>query len=266
MTRIDSKFEQLARDKRKGFIAYVTAGDPSLKDTEDIVLRLEDNGVDIVELGIPFSDPLADGRVNQESATRALEAGATPQGVIDAIAAMRARTQIPVMCYTYLNPFYVKGFTPMIKKAAKAGVDGLLFLDMPVEEADDSIEIMHAHHINNISLVTPTSPPERIKNIVKQSSGFIYCVSRTGVTGARDSMGEEAAGLVKTTRRFTKLPIALGFGVSTPQLAAQCAAAADAVVVGSAIVQKFHEAGKNPANRKKAAAWVGAMVKAVKEV
>jgi len=266
MTRIEQKFAELARTGKKGFIAYVTAGDPSLADTMDIVARLERAGVDIIELGIPFSDPLADGRVNQESANRALEAGTTPAGVLEMVKQIRARSQIPVMCYTYLNPYHAAGFDHMIKRTAESGVDGLLFLDMPVEESGDLISLMNRHRLNNITLVTPTSPSARVKEIVKNASGFIYCVSRTGVTGARDKIAESAADVVKTTRKHTKLPIALGFGVSTPELAAQSAALADAVVVGSAIVQKFHESGRSASGRDQATAWVAKMVSAVKSI
>ena len=266
MTRIDKAFDALARSGKKGFIAYITAGDPGLDDTLDIVLRLEDIGVDIIELGIPFSDPLADGRVNQESATRALAAGTTPLGVFAMVEKLRARSQIPVMCYTYMNPFYARGFDAMVKRSADAGVDGLLFLDMPPEEAGDAFGVMEKSNVNNIALVTPTSPPARIKLICKHASGFIYCVSRTGVTGARDQLAEGAGALVKSTRKFTKLPVALGFGVSTPALAAESARAADAVVVGSAIVQKFHACGPSPEGRKAATEWVARMVQAVKEI
>lgn len=266
MTRIDSTFLELQRTGKKGFVAYITAGDPSLEATMDIVLRLEEVGVDIVELGIPFSDPLADGRVNQESANRALAAGVTPLRVFEMVARLREKTQIPLMCYTYLNPFYARGFAPMVRKAAKAGIDGLLFLDVPPEEGAEAFAVLEKHHVNNIALVTPTSPPARIKLICKHASGFVYCVSRTGVTGSRDSLAEGADDLVALTRRYTKLPVALGFGISTPELAAQSAKAADAVVIGSVIVQQFHQAGNSPAGRKSAAAWVGKMVKAVKEV
>lgn len=266
MTRIENKFKELSAAGKKGFVAYITAGDPSLKDTIDIVTRLEEVGVDIVELGIPFSDPLADGRVNQESATRALESGTTPSGVLDTIATLRQKTSIPIMCYTYLNPYHAVGYEKMIKQTAKSGVDGLLFLDMPVEESKELTSLMSCHNINNIALVTPTSPESRIKQITKTASGFVYCVSRAGVTGMQKTLSDEAVTLVNTTRRFSKLPVALGFGVSTPELAALSAQAADAVVVGSAIVNQFHQAGPSPKGRKAAAAWVGKMVKAVKEI
>ena len=266
MTRIEEKFQELGKSGKKGFIAYITAGDPSLDDTKDIIYRLEDAGVDIVELGIPFSDPLADGRVNQESAMRALEAGTTPTAVLDLIADVRQKTEIPIMCYTYLNPYHAVGYEKMIKKTAKSGVDGLLFLDMPTEESAVLVKWMNQYHINNIALVTPTSPDSRIREIVKHASGFVYCVSRVGVTGMQDNVSAGADDLVRKTQKLAKLPVALGFGISTPELAALSAKAADAVVVGSAIVNQFHLAGRSAKGRKNAAQWVGRMVKAVKDV
>ena len=266
MTRIDQCFRDLDKAGKKGFIAYITAGDPSLADTIDIVRRLEEVGVDIIELGIPFSDPLADGRVNQESAHRALASGTTPTGVLDTIATLRATTQIPIMCYTYLNPYHAAGYEKMMKRSAAVGVDGLLFLDMPVEEAHEVSGLMKKYHINNISLVTPTSPDQRIKQIVSHGSGFVYCVSRAGVTGMQDKQSAGADELVRKTKKYAKLPVALGFGISTPELAATSAKVADAVVVGSAIVNQFHQAGSSPKGRKAATTWVAKMVNAVKEL
>jgi len=266
MTRIESVFNQLTAKGKKGFIAYVTAGDPSLEDTIDIVLRLEDAGVDVVELGIPFSDPLADGRVNQESAVRALAAGATPGKVLDMIAHLREKTQLPIMCYTYLNPYHAAGYANMIRRTEKAGVDGVLFLDLPVEESEEIVGLLDKNRINNIVLVTPTSPEARVKEIVRAGRGFVYCVSRAGVTGMQDKLSTDADRIVKITRKHTKLPVALGFGISTPELAVASAMAADAIVVGSAIVNQFHQAGPSADGRRKATAWVAAMVKAVKEI
>lgn len=266
MTRIEKKFSDLAASGKKGFVAFITAGDPSLDATYDTVLRLADAGADVIELGIPFSDPLADGRVNQESATRALAAGTTPTKVLELISRLRQETEIPIMCYTYLNPFHAVGYEKMIKQAARAGVDGLLFLDLPVEESADLVAIMHANNVNNIALVTPTSPAKRIKAIVQSASGFVYCVSRAGVTGMQDTLSAGADELVRSTKKLSGLPVALGFGISTPALAAASAKVADAVVVGSAIVNRFHQAGDSDAGRKAAAAWVGQMVRAVKEV
>lgn len=264
-TRIDRRFAALQANGEKGFIAYVTAGDPNLKATEDIVLRLGEVGVDIVELGIPFSDPLADGPVNQASAARALEAGTTLEGVLDMVQRIRRHSDIPIMCYTYMNPIHARGAAGVLRDAAEAGVDGMLFLDLPVEESGPYVEWMRKYKVNNITLVTPTTPSARIARIVAKASGFVYCVSREGVTGAQKSLGSAALDLVARTKELTPLPVALGFGISSPEHAKAAARAADAVVVGSAIVNRFHEAPANAAGRLAAAAWVGRMVAAVKE-
>ena len=263
-TRIDRRFEVLMANGEKGFVAYITAGDPGLKETEDIVLRLGEVGVDIVELGIPFSDPLADGRVNQESAARALESGTTLEGVLEMVQRIRRQSDIPILCYTYMNPIYARGAEGVLRDAAKAGVDGMLFLDLPVEESATYVSWMRKYNVNNISLVTPTTPPARIARIVERASGFVYCVSREGVTGAQKSLAPAALDLVKRTKGLTPLPVALGFGISTPEHAKSAAKVADAVVVGSAIVNRFHEAPNNTAGRLDAAAWVGKLVAAVK--
>ncbi len=263
-TRIDRCFDTLRQQGRKGFIAYITAGDPTIAATEDTVLRLEDAGVDVVELGIPFSDPLADGRVNQESAVRALEAGATPEKINAMVARLRARTQIPLLYYTYLNLMLPGGFGHSLSRLAKAGTDGVLVLDLPVEELGPYEADFARHSVNNIALVTPTSPDDRIRKIVGKATGFVYCVSRTGVTGMQKNVSADAADIVVRTRRHTKLPIALGFGISNPEQAREIASGpADAVVVGSAIVSKFHAEGDSPEGRARAARWVGRMVKAV---
>ena len=264
-TRIDRRFEALMANGEKGFVAFITAGDPGLKETEDIVLRLGEVGVDIVELGIPFSDPLADGRVNQEAASRALAAGTTVEGVFGMVARIRRQSDIPILCYTYMNPIYAHGPDRVLQHAAEAGVDGMLFLDLPVEEAGPYLASIRKYHLNNISLVTPTTPPARIARIVARASGFVYCVSREGVTGEQKSLGQAALDLVARTKELTALPVALGFGISTPDHARAAARVADAVVVGSAIVNRFHEAPSSPAGRHAAAAWVGRLVKAVKE-
>lgn len=265
-TRIDRRFAELRARGKKGFVAYVTAGDPSLRDTEHIVLALEDAGVDIVELGIPFSDPLADGRVNQESAARALTGGATLPGVLEMVARLRRRTEVPILCYTYMNPIHAMGAARVVREAKAAGVDGLLFLDLPVEEADAYVQVLRQHDVNYITLVTPTTPAARIARIVRAATGFVYCVSREGVTGMQKKLAPQAVELIKRTRRLTALPVAMGFGISTPAQAATAARIADAVVVGSAIVKRFHEAPRTAAGRRQAAAWVGRMVRAVREV
>ena len=266
MTRIEKKLADLKKRGQKGFVAYITAGDPSLKATVEMVHRLEDVGVDFVELGIPFSDPLADGRVNQESAGRALAAGTTLYGVMDTIAEIRKRSEIPLVAYTYMNPIYALGFDRVVRRAVSAGLDGMLILDLPVEEQGDYAGILKKNGLNNICLVTPTSPDERIKRIVKVGTGFVYCVSRAGVTGMQKKLSGGATELVERTHRLTGLPVALGFGISTPETARAAARAADAIVVGSGIVDRFHRAPHTAAGRVSAARWVGTLVKAAKNV
>lgn len=263
-TRIDKRFDELASAQQKGFIAYITAGDPSLEATADFVLRLAEAGVDLVELGIPFSDPLADGRVNQESAARALAAGVTPDAVFEMVARLRTRTQLPLMGYTYMNPVHARGADRFMKDAAAAGFDGLLLLDLPVEEAAPYQASLRAHGLNYIALVTPTTPDARISKIVQAASGFVYCVSREGVTGTQDRLSPAALGLVRRTKAMTSLPVALGFGIGNPDHARTAARAADAVVVGSAIVNRLHQAPDTPNGRQEVATWVRTLVDAVK--
>lgn len=265
-TRVDRKFAELKKQGKKGFIAYLGAGDPNLEDTVDIVLRLEDAGVDLVELGLPFSDPLADGRVNQEAATRALEAGATFDGVMQCVARIRERSEIPMIFYAYMNPLLSRGFDASMTAAAQAGIDGFLLLDLPFEEANPYRQALKQNNLNAIQLVTPTTPDERIEKIVKRASGFIYCVSREGVTGVQDKLAEGAGALVTRIKSRTQYPVALGFGIGTPEQARGAAQLADAVVVGSAIVNKFHHNPHTPEGRADAASFVGEMVNAVKEI
>lgn len=266
-TRLDKKFAALKKEGKKGFIAYIGAGDPNLDDTVDIVLKLEDAGVDLVELGLPFSDPLADGRVNQDAATRALAAGATFEGVMDCIRKIREKSDIPMIFYAYLNTLYARGFERAMAEAAEAGIDGFLILDMPREESGPYRGAIKAANLNNIVLITPTTPEERMEKIVKNANGFVYCVSREGVTGVRDDgVAQGADKLVEDIRKHTDLPVALGFGIGTPEAAADAARIADAVVVGSAIVNKFHNNPHTEEGRADAAAFVEEMVQAVKEI
>ena len=265
-TRVDKKFSELKKQGRKGFIAYLSAGDPNLEDTVDIVLRLEDAGVDLVEMGLPFSDPLADGRVNQEAATRALEAGATFDGVMECVSEIRRRSEIPMIFYAYMNPLLARGFDVSMEQAAQAGIDGFLLLDLPFEEAGPYRKALSTNQLNAIQLVTPTTPDDRIDRIVKRASGFIYCVSREGVTGIQDKIAEGADALVQRIKDRTDHPVALGFGIGTPEQARDAAKLADAVVVGSAIVNRFHDNPHNPEGRAEAARFVGEMVKAVKSI
>jgi tryptophan synthase alpha chain len=265
-TRVDRKFAELKKQGKKAFIAYLSAGDPNLEDTVDIVLRLEDAGVDLIELGLPFSDPLADGRVNQEAAARALEAGSTFDGVMACVAKIREQSEIPMIFYAYMNPLLSHGFEESMAAAAEAGIDGFLLLDLPFEEAGPYRKALAENNLNAIQLVTPTTPDKRIDKIVKRASGFIYCVSREGVTGVQDHLAEGAGALVQRIKDKSSHPVALGFGIGTPEQARDAAALSDAVVVGSAIVNAFHNNPHTPEGRADAAALVKSMVNAVKEV
>lgn len=256
--RIDQCFAALRARNEKAFIAYICAGDPSLARTVDLALALEKAGTDIIELGIPFSDPLADGLVNQLAAQRALEAGATVRGVLDCIRQIRTRSQIPIVLYTYLNPIFQFGLERFHREAQEAGVDGLLILDLPPEEDQPAEGPLH------IRLIAPTTPPERIQQICARAAGFIYYVSREGVTGVQSSVAASVSGQVELIRAHTKLPIAVGFGISTPEQAAEVARVADAIVVGSAIVQRINEYGTKPELLDKVAEFVTPLVEAAK--
>ena len=264
--RLDRCFKALSKAEKKAFIAYLSAGDPDLGSTVDIVLRLEDQGVDVIELGLPFSDPLADGRVNQEASTRALEAGSTFEGVMDCVASIRQRSDIPIVFYAYMNPLLSRGFDKAIREGAEAGADGFLLLDLPVEESRPYRASLKQQDVHAIQLITPTTPDERMGKIVKQASGFVYCVSREGVTGVQDRIASGAGELVQRIKAHTSLPVAIGFGIGTPEQAGEAARLADGVVVGSAIVNAFHEESHDAAGRARAADFVGSMVRAVKEV
>ncbi|MEY2562088.1 MAG: tryptophan synthase alpha chain [Verrucomicrobiota bacterium] len=260
--RIQQCFEALRARNEKAFIAYICAGDPSLAKTVDLALALEKAGTDLLELGVPFSDPLADGLVNQFAAQRALEAGATVQGVLDSVRQIRARSQIPIVLYTYLNPIFQFGFDRFHHEASEAGVDGLLILDLPPEE-DLEMETSGLLHIR---LIAPTTPPDRIQSICARAAGFVYYVSREGVTGVQTSVASSLGERVALIRECTKLPIAVGFGISSPAQAREVAQFADAIVVGSAIVEKISEAGAASDLSDRIAAFVAPLAAATKAV
>ena len=257
--RIDQCFAALRARNEKAFIAYICAGDPDLARTVDLALSLEKAGTDILELGVPFSDPLADGLVNQLAAQRALEAGATVPGVLDCIRQIRTRSQIPIVLYTYLNPIFQFGFDRFHREAAGAGVDGLLILDLPPEEDQPSDGPFH------IRLIAPTTPPERIQRICSRAAGFIYYVSREGVTGVQSSIASSLEERVAEIRNWTRLPVAVGFGISTAEQAREVAQIADAIVVGSAIVQKINESAAKSDLPGRIGEFVTPLVAAVKE-
>ena len=256
MNRIVERFARLKRDGKKGFIVYIGAGDPNLEATRLLALAFDKMGVDILELGVPFSDPLADGLVNQLAAQRGLESGTTPPKVLETVAAIRRDSQIPILLYIYFNLIQRVGLEQFVKDAAKAGVDGLLVLDLPPEEADTYEALMRKADLCNIYLVAPTTPEDRIKMIVKRAAGFIYYVSREGVTGMQAKVADTIGVMTSKIRAYTQLPIAIGFGVSTPEQAKTVASFGDAVVVGSAVVNQIAEHGKSPELVKRVSAFV----------
>jgi tryptophan synthase alpha chain len=256
--RIDQCFQALRSRSEKAFIAYICAGDPNFSATVELALALEKAGTNILELGIPFSDPLADGVVNQLAGQRALEAGATVQGVLDCVRQIRRQSQIPIVLYTYMNPIFQFGFDRFHNEANAVGVDGLLILDLPPEEDQPSETLFH------IRLIAPTTPPDRIQKICAGAAGFIYYVSRAGVTGVQTSVASSLRECVAQIRECTNLPVAVGFGISTAEQAREVAQVADAIVVGSAIVQRISEAGSAPDMPERIAEFVGPIVDAVK--
>ena len=265
MNRIVERFARLKAQGKKGFVVYIGAGDPNLEATRQLALAFDQARVDVLELGVPFSDPLADGLVNQLAAQRGLQSGTTPAGVFETVAAIRRDSQIPIVLYIYFNLVHRRGLRNFIADAARAGVDGLLVLDLPPEEADEYETVMRSADLCAIWLVAPTTPEDRVAKIVRRGSGFIYYVSREGVTGMRDSVAANLAEMTARIRRHTDLPIAVGFGISNPEQARGAARCADAVVVGSAIVNQIAAHGKSPDLAARVMEFVNSLVRAVKE-
>jgi tryptophan synthase alpha chain len=239
MNRIEERFARLRQEGEKGFIVYIGAGDPDLETTRRLALAFDKIGVDVLELGVPFSDPLADGLVNQLAAQRGLESGTTPPRVLETVKAIRKDSQTPVVLYIYFNLIHRYGPERFIADAARAGVDGLLVLDLPPEEGQAYEALMRDAGLCNIYLVAPTTPETRMASIVKRGAGFIYYISREGVTGMQTKVADSIAEMTARIRAHTKLPVAVGFGISTPEQAAIVARSSDAVVVGSAIVNQI---------------------------
>ena len=224
-------------EKKPGLVIYITAGDPDIKTTREMAIAAIDNGADVIELGVPFSDPLADGPVIQRASERAVARGTRLSDVLGICKEIRAaRPQAGIILFSYLNPVVQMGMAAFAKAAKAAGADGVLLTDMIVEEAADYIRIMRSHDLATVFLAAPTSPDERLKAIAENSTGFVYAISRTGITGTQTELAKDAAQLVARIKQFTKLPVALGFGVSTPKHVAEVCQFADAAVVGSAIV------------------------------
>ena len=224
-----------------GLVAYITCGDPDLETSRDVALAAIHAGADVIELGVPFSDPVADGPVIQRASERALQHGTGLPGVLDVARQIRQRSKAGLIIFSYLNPILQFGMDQFCSAAARAGVNGALVTDLPVEEAADYLRTMKAHQLAPVFLAAPTSTDERLRDIARNSRGFVYAISRTGITGARQDLAADAESLVTRLRRFSKLPIAVGFGISTPEQFAEVGRFADAAVVGSAIVQRIED-------------------------
>jgi tryptophan synthase alpha chain len=266
MNRIVAKFAQLKSAGQKGLVVYIGAGDPNLDTTRRLALAFHAAGVAVLELGVPFSDPLADGLVNQLAAQRGLESGTTPPKVLATVAAIRQESQIPIVLYIYFNLIHKVGLEQFIADCAQAGVDGLLVLDLPPEESDNYEALMKQHGLCHIYLVAPTTPEDRMESIVKRGSGFIYYISREGVTGMQSSVASNLPTQIARLRAHTPLPIAIGFGISNPDQAKAVAKEGDACVVGSAIVNQIAEHGKSPELVAKVGAFVKSLADAVKMI
>jgi len=243
MTRITERFEQLKSQGRKGFIAYVTAGLPDVATTIEAVQVLEEAGADVIELGIPFSDPMADGPVIQKAATVAIEAGITTPKVLELVRSIRKTSQIPLVVMTYINTILNVGSEKFVRSFADAGLDGIIVPDLPLEESAGLAKHCEEAGIDLIQLVAPTSPKERLVAICKKSQGFVYCVSNTGVTGVREVDFSQIAKVIDIVRSETNVPPAIGFGIGSPLGAQEAAKHSDAVIVGSAIVQRLMDEG-----------------------
>ncbi|SJZ94201.1 tryptophan synthase, alpha chain [Trichlorobacter thiogenes] len=240
-SRIQTRFNQLHKQGGKALVTFITAGDPDLATTAALLPRMAEAGADIIELGIPFSDPMADGPTIQRASERALASGVTLEAVLAMVSSIRDQVSAPIVLMGYSNPIYSYGWQRFAQDAVKAGVDGLLLVDLPPEEAGELLPASKAAGLEVIFLLTPTSDETRIKQVSRHGSGFLYYVTVTGVTGARQSVSNSLADELENVRNSIKLPVVAGFGISTPEQAAQVAAAADGVVVGSAIVKLFEQ-------------------------
>jgi tryptophan synthase alpha chain len=245
MGRITEKFNMLRSRNEKALIVYLTAGDPSPAVTKKMILGLEDAGVDILEIGVPFSDPTADGPVIQAASQRSLKAGTTLQGVLDLVADIRITSPIPIVLFGYYNPIFAYGTKKFAQAAKKAGVDGILVVDLPREEAQELRKYTDAHGIDFISLIAPTTGEKRLRQIASDATGFLYYISITGVTGTAAPKVEDIRREVSKIRKITKLPLAVGFGISNPKQASEIANFADGIVIGSAVVRLIDENKNN---------------------
>lgn len=243
MNRIDKKFKELKKQKKKTLIIYMTAGDPSLKKNEELILAFEKEGVDLIELGVPFSDPLADGVVIQDASQRALRRKTNLKKILSLVKKVRMKSEIPILLMSYLNPVLQYGIEKFARDAKRGGVDGLIVPDLPPDEGVEVAPILRRHELDLVYLLAPTSDQKRRRLVAHASHGFIYYVSLTGVTGARKALPSEVYKNIRLAKRSASLPVCVGFGISTPEQARAVAAVADGVIIGSAIVRALSHNG-----------------------
>jgi tryptophan synthase alpha chain len=263
--RISRRFRELSEAAELGIVAYITAGDPSLDASEKIVRAAVDAGADVIELGVPFSDPVADGPTIQRASERALRAGTTLAGVLELVRRLRIRTDVPLVIFSYFNPILQMGLEKFADAAASAGADGVLATDLTIEESLDYRRILYARGLDTIFLGAPTSTDTRLKQIADSTTGFLYLISRTGVTGEREALPEELPALVRRARGFTKLPIAVGFGISLPTHVTVIGGIADAAVVGSALMAEIEKSVTVDAAAKAVAERISILKRAARE-
>ncbi|MFY9268211.1 MAG: tryptophan synthase subunit alpha [Candidatus Manganitrophaceae bacterium] len=267
--RIGAAFKNLASRGEKGLIAYVMAGDPNLSETAEIVLAMEKAGADLIELGVPFSDPVAEGPTIQKASERALRGGTTLRQVIDLVASLRRRTEIPLILMTYCNPIYAFGLPAFFKEAREAGVDGVILPDLPIDEGKEFLKQATRHGIDLIFLVAPTTTEGRAAKILREGTGFIYYVSLTGVTGSRLAGAEEIRERIQRLKMQLKSmnsdkPVAVGFGISTPEEAKEMARSADGIIVGTALVKVVESASTDPDYLRRLSEFVAALKEAIR--
>lgn len=263
--RIDTTFEALKSRSEVAFVAYVCAGDPDFSKSLEIIRSIADAGADIIELGVPFSDPQADGIVNQLAAERALKSGMSVTKLMELIRQFRETHDTAVVLFTYLNPVYAYGYEKFHTDAAAAGADGILLLDLPPDEIANNQELSQSHGLKHITLISPSTPNDRVKMLAQQSEGFIYALSRMGVTGAQAAPSASIGELVASIKQHTDTPVCIGFGINTPEQATMVAEVSDGVVVGSAIVNQVAENADSPTLSSTVQGFVTPLIKATKE-
>ncbi|MFC1509413.1 tryptophan synthase subunit alpha [Candidatus Omnitrophota bacterium] len=266
MGRIETKFAELQGRGQSAFIAYITAGDPSLESTKRLVIEFESHGVDIIELGVPFSDPVADGPVNQEAAMRALRGDISIGKIFDMIRNIRRESSIPMIFFAYYNSILAYGLEKFVDDADDCGLDGALVLDLPPEEAQEYKALMDNRGLATIFLISPITPDDRLELVAENATGFVYYVSQMGVTGERDTISASIAEKVSAIRAHTTIPVAVGFGISKPEHVSEISRLADGVIVGSSIVRKIGQMGDKPGFEKEVAAYVGTLTEPLKGV